>query len=119
MPIVPAGYLPSDTASHLVGARAMGGMAALYTLDICSGISGVYGPLSECMASGVVKEPADFFDDFFVVRYFWSGFGGGGYAVGGRMLHCGTDKSHGRQLAKWLEATGFTVRCEICTGELQ
>jgi hypothetical protein len=81
----------------------MGRMAALYTLDIGSGIGGICGPLSECMAPGVVKEPADFFDDFFIMRYFWSGFGGGSYAVGGGVFNRGTDQGNGRQLANEAE----------------
>jgi hypothetical protein len=47
----------------------------------------------------VAKEPTDLFYDFFVVRYFWSGFAGGGYAVGDRMLNRGPDKGDGRELA--------------------
>src|ERR1700733_13184755 len=99
MPVISAGYLPGDTASHLVASCALGHVAALYALDIGSDSGGICGALPERMASGVAKEPADFFGDFFILRYIWSGFGGGRYAVGGRMLNCGPDESDGRQLA--------------------
>jgi hypothetical protein len=77
----------------------MGRMAALYTLDIGSGIGGICGPLPERMAPGVVSEPADFFDDFFVVCYLWSRFAGDGYAVGGGLFNRGPDEGNGRELA--------------------
>jgi hypothetical protein len=120
MPVVPAGYLPSDTASHLVVPRPMGHMAALYALDICSGISGICGPLPERVAPGVVKEPADFFDDIVIVFYLWGGPRGDCCPAGGRVLNCWFDQSSGRQLAKWPDGqTWVTVRCEIRMGKLQ
>ena len=99
MPIMFAGYLSGNTASHFVTPSAMGGMAALYALDTCSGIGGICGSFPERLAPGVVKEPAGFFNNFFIVCYFWSGFAGGGYAVGDRMLNRRLDASDGRKLA--------------------
>jgi hypothetical protein len=96
VPIVSAGYLSGDTASHLVAPCTMGRMAAVYALDICSSISGICGPLPERMASGVVKKPKDFFDDFFIVCHFWGGFAGGGYAASDGMLNRRFDEGDGR-----------------------
>jgi hypothetical protein len=98
VPIMSAGYLSGNTASHFVTPSAMGGMAAVYALDICSGISGICGPLPERLAPGVVKEPAGFFNNFFIVCYFWSGFGCGCYAIGGGMFNRGPDEGDGRKL---------------------
>jgi hypothetical protein len=47
----------------------------------------------------LAKEPAFFFDDFFVVCHFWGGFAAGGYAVGGGMFNRRPDESDGKELA--------------------
>src|ERR1700733_12344010 len=102
MPVVSADYISGDKASHLVAPRTWGRMAAVYALDIGSGVGSICSPLPECMAPGVVKEPSGLFDDFFVVCYFRSGFAGGGHAVGDRMFNRRPDASDGRKLAsRW------------------
>jgi hypothetical protein len=99
MSFLSAGHLSDDTASLLVAPPyALGGLAGLYSLDFGSDYCGIYSSLSKRLASGVVKEPADFFYNFFVMHYFRSGFGGSGYAVSGRMLNRRPDESDGRQL---------------------
>ena len=99
MPLLSAGHLSDDTTSLLVAPPcALGRLAFLYSLDIGSDYGGIRGPLSKRLASGVAKESADFFHDFFVMYYFRGGFGGSGYAVSSRMLNRRPDESDGRQL---------------------